>query len=232
VVSCQRQPNIVVFLADDMGYGDLPITGHPTIDAPRITEMANEGLFLHQWYSGDILCSPSRAAMMTGQYAIRNGFYANFSFPLSSQFRVFYPTSVTGLNDVQTLPKVLKNKAGYATALHGKWHLGHRNGSLPTENGYDHFFGTPFAGNQGCDKWQNTSNIPNYLNSLGCQRGWAGLPLMEDTEVIEQPLYQPSYEQRLVKESINFLKKKPERKQTFFYHAFFSQYPCSLKSWT
>ena len=127
-------PNIVIILADDLGYGDLGCYGHPTIRTTRIDRMAAEGLRFTQFYSASPVCSPSRAALLTGRLPIRTGVND-----------VFFPDSTGGLPASETtLAEALREK-GYATACIGKWHLGHRPQFLPTKNGFDYFFGVPYS---------------------------------------------------------------------------------------
>lgn len=133
VVAVDR-PNIVIMLADDMGYGDLGSFGHPTISTPKLDRMASEGLKFTQFYVAASVCTPSRAALLTGRYPIRNGLT-----------HVLIPSSAGGLPDDElTLPEILK-PAGYATACIGKWHLGTRPEHLPLHHGFDYYFGTPYS---------------------------------------------------------------------------------------
>lgn len=127
-------PNIVMILADDLGYGDLGCSGHPTIATPRLDRMAADGMKWTQFYAGSSVCTPSRAAFLTGRYPIRSG-----------MTRVLEPRSTGGLpDDERTLAEVLKD-AGYATACVGKWHLGWQRPYLPTQHGFDSYFGIPYS---------------------------------------------------------------------------------------
>ena len=133
-----RPPNFVVIFADDLGYGDLGCYGHPTIRTPHLDRMAAEGIKFTQWYSAAEVCTPSRAALMTGRYAIRSGMCSN-------KRRVLFGDSKGGLplHEI-TIAEVLKAK-GYATACVGKWHLGHMPQFLPTKRGFDSYFGIPYS---------------------------------------------------------------------------------------
>ncbi len=129
-----QPPNIVVILADDLGYGDLGSYGHPTIATPNLDRMAALGMKFTQYYAGSSVCSPSRAALLTGRYPIRSGLT-----------RVLEPRSTGGIpSDEITLAEVLKT-AGYATACVGKWHLGWQPKYLPTNHGFDSYFGIPYS---------------------------------------------------------------------------------------
>ncbi|WP_262267725.1 arylsulfatase [Microvirga yunnanensis] len=134
VLAQPAKPNVVFILADNVGYGDLgcygggELRGAPT---PRLDQMAREGLRLTQFLV-EPACTPSRAALMTGQYSIRNGLslIAIPGSPYTLSARAF------------TMGELFKD-AGYATAIYGKWHLGSEPQSLPTAHGFDEFYGIP-----------------------------------------------------------------------------------------
>jgi len=133
-----QPPNIVVIFADDLGYGDLGCLGHPTIRTPHLDRMAAEGVKLTQFYSAACVCTPSRAALLTGRLPVRSGM-------CSDRRRVLFPNSGGGLpGDETTIAEVLKTR-GYATCCIGKWHLGHLPQFLPTKRGFDHYFGIPYS---------------------------------------------------------------------------------------
>jgi arylsulfatase A len=131
-------PNFVIIFCDDLGYGDLGCFGHPTIRTPNLDRMAAEGLKFTQFYSAAEVCTPSRAALLTGRLPPRNGMCSNAR-------RVLFPNSKGGLPDEEiTLAEALKTK-GYATGCVGKWHLGHLPQYLPTKHGFDEYFGIPYS---------------------------------------------------------------------------------------
>jgi arylsulfatase len=128
-----RPPNIVFILCDDLGYGDLGCYGS-RIRTPNLDHMAADGVRFTNFCSADPVCSPSRAALLTGRYPTRVG------VP-----RVFFPQDTEGLNlDETTLADTLK-KSGYRTQAIGKWHLGRPAAYLPTSRGFDHYFGIPYS---------------------------------------------------------------------------------------
>ncbi|MBN2374977.1 MAG: sulfatase [Sedimentisphaerales bacterium] len=134
----QKQPNFVVIFADDMGYGDAGCFGHPTISTPNLDRMAAEGMKFTQFYSAASVCTPSRAALMTGRLPIRNGMCSN-------KRRVLFPNSAGGLPAEEiTIAGALKSK-DYATGCIGKWHLGHLPEFLPTRRGFDSYYGIPYS---------------------------------------------------------------------------------------
>ena len=136
--AAERSPNIIVIFADDLGYGDLGCFGNPTIHTPHLDRMAAEGMKLTQFYSAAPVCTPSRAALMTGRLPARSGMCSN-------KRRVLFPNSKGGIPACEiTLAEALKTK-GYATARIGKWHLGHLKPFLPTANGFDSYFGIPYS---------------------------------------------------------------------------------------
>ena len=140
VVSARAEstpPNIVVILADDLGYGDLSCYGS-TISTPNIDQMAAEGTRFTQFNSASPVCTPSRAAWLTGRYPTRMG------LP-----RVLDTTDTYGIPSTETtLPQMLKT-AGYSTACVGKWHLGSTPEYMPTVRGFDEFYGIPYSIDQG-----------------------------------------------------------------------------------
>ncbi|HSU33543.1 MAG TPA: sulfatase [Bryobacteraceae bacterium] len=128
-----KPPNIVFILCDDLGFGDLECYGSTT-KTPNLDRMAAEGVRFSNFCSADPVCSPSRAALLTGRYPTRVG------VP-----RVLFPQDKNGLNlDEKTLADVLKNR-GYRTCCIGKWHLGRPVEYLPTSRGFDEYFGIPYS---------------------------------------------------------------------------------------
>merc|ERR1719247_1937578 len=127
------KPNIVMFFVDDLGF-----TGHPTTSTPNIDKLARGGKILSSWYSGCPVCSGSRAALMTGRQFTRLGVPG-----------VFGPSVATGLPLNETTVADQLKKAGYATAIMGKWHLGQRPMFLPGARGFDTYLGIPYSDDMG-----------------------------------------------------------------------------------
>ena len=116
-----NQPNIIIIFMDDLGYTDLSVTGHPTIQTPNIDKMASHGQLWTSFYSASSVCSPSRGSLLTGRYPIRIGLAGD-------KHRVFFPESIGGLPPEEiTIAEILKEN-GYQTDMIGKWHLGHLRG--------------------------------------------------------------------------------------------------------
>ncbi len=132
----QEQPNIVFFLVDDLGWGDLGCFGHSTIETPNLDKFAQQGLTLTDCHSASAVSSPSRSAILTGRTPYRNGVYTIHM--KNKDFPYLRPEEIT-------LPEILK-KHGYATCHVGKWHLGSldpkKNHPLPSAIQYDHWFAT------------------------------------------------------------------------------------------
>ena len=132
------KPNVVIMFADDLGYGDLGSFGHPYIRTPNIDTLAAEGQRWTDFYVAAPVCSPSRAALLTGRLPVRSGLYGN-------AIRVFFPDEPGGFPESEvTLAEALKEH-GYATGMFGKWHLGDAPHALPTRHGFDEWVGVPYS---------------------------------------------------------------------------------------
>ena len=143
----KQHPNVVIFFADNLAYNDVGTFQQKTDEysnystrsttrsrTPHTDQLANEGLKLLHWNSPAVLCSASRAALMTGKYPVRTGVYP----------RVFEPDAMYGLLANETTIANYLKEDGYATKIVGKWHLGSRSGYLPTDRGFDEWFGIPY----------------------------------------------------------------------------------------
>lgn len=185
-VEKDNKPNIVILFADDLGYGDLGCFGHPTIRTPHLDRMASEGMKFTQFYSAAPVCTPSRAALLTGRLPIRNGMFGTVN-------RVLFPNSRGGLPDEEVTLAELLREQGYQNACIGKWHLGHLPQYLPTRHGFHYYFGLPYSNDM-----QNK------------QRGDPPLPLMRNEEIVEQPAVQATLTRRYTEEAIRFILEHKE----------------------
>ena len=188
-------PNIVIILADDLGYGDPSCYGHPTIQTPNIDRMAREGMRFTQFYSAASLCTPSRAGLMTGRLPIRSGLT-----------RVLFPWSEGGIQDSEITIADLLKKSGYATMCVGKWHLGHRRRYLPTRHGFDGYFGIPYSN----DMSKATQPTASWVDRT------PPTPLMRGEEVIEQEPDQRYLTRRYTEEAIRFIRESCSAGRPFF----------------
>ena len=169
-------PNIVLLLADDLGYGDPGCYGNGTIRTPNIDRLATEGARLTEFYATST-CTPSRAALLTGRYPLRSGLT-----------RVLIPRENFGIRESElTLPEVLKGR-GYRTACIGKWHLGDRLRHRPTRHGFDQFFGLLYS---------HDMTLP-VLH-------WPPVRLYRGEKPIESSVKAADLTQRLTEEALQFI---------------------------
>lgn len=196
----RERPNLIIILADDLGYGDLGCFGHPTIRTPHLDRMAAGGMKFTEFYAAAPVCTPSRAALLTGRYAVRSGLT-----------RVLIPSSTGGLPDTEmTLAEVLRG-AGYATACIGKWHLGWQPRYLPTRHGFDSYFGIPYS--------NDMSPATQPGNPVFAEA--PPTPLMRD-ERVTNPDREPDQDlltRRYTEESVAFIRKNAHKKPFFLYLA-------------
>ncbi len=197
-----EKPNIICIFADDLGYGDLGCYGSPIIRTPHLDRMATEGLRFTDFYSASEVCTPSRAALLTGRYPIRSGMYGSR--------RVLFPNSKGGLPTSEiTLAEALREQ-GYATQHIGKWHLGIHAPSRPLDAGFDHSFGLPYSNDMdarpGLPRGATGSADPPV-------DGW-NVPLIRDGQIIEQPADQTTLTKRYTAEAVQFIESKKD--QPFF----------------
>jgi arylsulfatase A-like enzyme len=168
------RPNVVLIMTDDMGWADIGSYGAPDIRTPNIDSLARDGVKLTDFYSNGVLCTPTRAGLMSGRYQQRYGL--EIALPNEGAPEADRGLPATG----RTLPRLLKNN-GYATALVGKWHLGYKAEYSPSAHGFDYFFGlksgyhdyyTHHSGNGKPDLWENDRPIEatGYMTDLITER--------------------------------------------------------------
>ncbi|XP_039251083.2 arylsulfatase-like [Styela clava] len=202
------RPNIIIILAADVGYADFQAYGHPTQEWTAVDRMVMEGIKFTNLHSPSSICSPSRAAILTGRYPIRTGVFG--------KGLAFAPSSSGGLrHDETTIAEVLRH-GGYITGMNGKWHLGINEKSatdgvyLPHRYGFD-YVGTTLPHSQmwACDPKKYT--IPQMK---GCF-------LYHNDTIVEQPINLNTLTGRLVNETKAFIRENKD--QPFFFLLSFPQ---------
>lgn len=151
--ACARSPNIVLIMADDLGYGDLSSFGAADLRSPHIDSIAEDGLRLVNFYANCPVCSPTRASVMTGRYPDLVGVPGVIRTHATDSWGYFDPQAVT-------LPQLLR-RSGYHTALIGKWHLGLTPENHPRQRGFDFFHG--FLGDMMDDYYHHRRHGLNYM---------------------------------------------------------------------
>ncbi len=183
------RPNIVLILADDMGYGDLGCFGSTRHRTPNLDTVAAAGTKFTSFYVAAPVCTASRAALLTGCYPRR------VNMDTGSTFLVVRPGDRKGLHpDEITIAELLKGR-GYATGCVGKWHLGDQPPFLPTRQGFDSYFGIPYSNDMGVRKGKN----------------WPPLPLMRGERVIEAPVDQDTLTRRYTEAAVEFIRTHRDR---------------------
>lgn len=186
-----KLPNFIIILCDDLGYGDIGVYGHPTISTPNIDRLAEEGLKWTSFYTASSVSTPSRAGLLTGRLPVRSGMC------YEGPPRVLTENSQGGLpNEEITIASLLKGK-NYKTACIGKWHLGHLPQFLPTNHGFDYYYGIPYGNGMG-----RMIKDGERINNI---------PIMRNTEEIERPADQSTLTKRYTEEAIKFLKKNKDK---------------------
>ncbi|WP_342805088.1 sulfatase [Alteromonas sp. M12] len=152
--SAKGQPNVIVILADDMGYGDLSGFGSELINTPNIDELASNGVALTNYYAPSPICSPSRAGLLTGRYPVRSHVpsvfmhsekFRNKAITKLLTFSGAYSYGMQGISHDEVLLSEALQAADYETALIGKWHLGDHVNDRPNKHGFDYFYGALYS---------------------------------------------------------------------------------------
>lgn len=187
-VTAQRLPNIVIIFIDDMGYADIGPFGAKAYKTPNLDRMAKEGVRFTSFYAAQGVCSASRAALLTGTYPNRIGIHGALG-----------PNAKHGISDNEvTIAQMLKAK-GYATAIYGKWHLGHHPQFLPTRHGFDEYFGLPYSN----DMW------PNHPEAK--PGTYPPLPLIENEKVIQLMPDQSQLTRQYTERAVGFIERNKEK---------------------
>jgi arylsulfatase A-like enzyme len=216
-----QQPNIILINCDDLGYGDLGCYGSTVNRTPNLDQMAAEGIRMTDFYMASPVCSPSRGAMLTGCYPNRIGFGMFEDIP------VLFPGQSIGLNpEENTIARLLK-KQGYATKIIGKWHCGDQPAFLPTNHGFDEYFGLPYSNDMGHqaanrgefakslqDKFQTSYSAPDSEPV----DGFPPLPLLDGDRVSEAQPDQTTLTARYVDAAKDFIDRN-QAKPFFVYFA-------------
>lgn len=197
--------NVVLIFADDQGYGDLGCFGSQKIKTPHIDQMAKEGRRFTSFMVASPVCTPSRAALLTGCYPKRVGMHQH----------VLFPSSTKGLNPNEYTMADHFKSLGYATACYGKWHLGHHPETLPRQNGFDHYFGIPYSNDMNHpDNKGKPKGGPNGMDVLwkdpqSTLTKWK-TPLIENEKIVELPVDQRTITRRCTDRAISFIKKNKD----------------------
>ncbi|MCF7848250.1 MAG: sulfatase [Kiritimatiellales bacterium] len=213
------QPNIVVIFVDDMGYGDMSCNGHPTIKTPNLDRMAAEGQKWTSFYVAASVCTPSRAGLMTGRYPVRSGM-------CSDKKRVLFPDSLGGLPAAETTMAEMLKARGYATAMVGKWHLGHLPQFLPVNNGFDSWYGIPYSNDMDGDNVKIKAANKGISKNLWIEgKHWKeprseywNVPLMEGETILQRSPNQELLTKTYTEKSIDFIRTR-KSKPFFLYLA-------------
>jgi arylsulfatase A len=217
-----KKPNVIIIFNDDLGYQDLGCYGSPNIKTPRVDQLAKEGIQFTDFYAASPVCSASRAALLTGCYPQRVGVPGVISAGANQGLAPKY----------NTLAELMKT-VGYATAAVGKWHLGDQAQHLPTNQGFDSFFGIPYSNdmyasrhipyaancqfNEGFDLAKIDALFANMKpDEKQPESAKHKVPLMRNLETIEFPVDQTTITKRYADEGISFIKQSVKDKKPFF----------------
>ncbi|MDA0813039.1 MAG: sulfatase, partial [Verrucomicrobia bacterium] len=213
-----EKPNFIIIFADDQGYGDLGCFGSTKIKTPNIDRIAAEGRRFTNFMVASPVCTPSRAALLTGCYPKRVGMHEH----------VLFPSSKRGLNPSEhTIADHLKAQ-GYATACFGKWHLGHQPETLPRQNGFDFYFGIPYSNDMNYPDNKGKPRIPSdelWKDQSTALTHW-NAPLIYNEDIIELPVDQRTVTRRYTDHAVDFIKEHKD--EPFFVYLPHSMPPIPL----
>ncbi len=213
--------NVLVFLADDLGYGDLASYGHPTSETPALDALAARGLRFTQFYSASPVCSPARAAVLTGRLPARNGVYcANGTSACASPEQpgccngVFLPGKPGGLPLSERTFATALQAAGWngTSGAIGKWHLGMQQFMPTAGHGFDYYYGVPHGvGACPCA----ACFAPDETCSIPCSPTWAPCPVFENTTIVQQPADLLTLSAQYVRAAQGFIERAVARSAPF-----------------
>ncbi len=228
----EDRPNVIIIFNDDQGYSDLGCYGSPDIKTPNVDKLAEEGIRFTDFYVASSVCSASRASLLTGYYPQKIGVHG-----------VFWPNRDGGLNPEYVTIADMLGEVGYATAAVGKWHLGDDPEYLPTNQGFDSYFGIPYSNDMypargmkyasDClyregmsqeslkavfdDVDKNEEGLPKNHWRFGQPKVLKDkVPLMRDEQCVEFPADQTTITKRFADESIRFISRSVEAEKPFF----------------
>jgi arylsulfatase len=194
-------PNIIILLADNLGYNDISLFGAPSTNTPNVDRIGQQGVQFKNWNSAAHLCSASRAALLTGKYPVRTGIYPG----------VFHADSVYGLLPSETTLAEYLRDLGYATSIVGKWHLGHNTDFLPTNQGFDEWLGLPYHASGG--------SVEDHVCQFDRNENmW--LPLYDNHRIVQQPVNMHHLAQTYTDRAIDFIQR--HQQEPFFLYFPFS----------
>ncbi|MCG8583492.1 MAG: sulfatase, partial [Pirellulales bacterium] len=197
------KPNFIIIFTDDQGYNDLGCFGSESIKTPNIDQLAKEGRKFTSFYVACSVCTPSRAALLTGSYPKR----------IAMERHVIFPAHTHGLHPEEVTIADLLKDAGYATACVGKWHLGHRKPFLPTSQGFDSYYGIPYSNdmNHPDNKGKpRMSQDASWKDQDAAVKKWK-TPLMQDDKIIELPVNQRTITRRYTDKAIEFVTQNKDK---------------------
>ena len=211
-----RRPNVILINCDDLGYGDLSCYGSTQHDTPALDRMAAEGTRFTDFSMASPVCSPSRAAMLTGSYPLRVGFGGRSI----DNAPVLFPGQAQGLHpDEITIARLLQD-AGYATRIIGKWHCGDQPEFLPTRHGFDGWFGLPYSNDMGRQAFPEDGRpYRQVMEALGTPVPDDApmllppppRPRMLDPPVVAAPPAHAALTERYVTDAVQFLRNNRDR---------------------
>lgn len=186
-----QKPNVIIFMCDDIGYGDLGCYGGKNLKTPNIDKMAAEGARFTDFYVTSPVCTPSRAAMLTGRYPVRQGFSD-----------LLWPHDTHGIPKTEILLSDLLKKDGYSTALFGKWHLGHHDPlDLPNARGFEEWFGIPYP---------NDQDGSHPLGKL-MQKTWPPIPLLRNGKKEADKVDVDQITKQLTEETVRYIREHADK---------------------